>query len=141
MKYLIILLCNVMLSVTNAEAQTGDILEINKTIHSCAKAADQSNVEKLDMLLDDNYVIVMNRLFGSSEVSVMTKETYLGKIRTKEFGADNRKVEIQGVMVNLNSASAKVVFIGEKMTFTSIILLIKNAEGQWKLVNETPMVT
>jgi hypothetical protein len=83
----------------------------------------------------------MNRLFGSTEVSVMPREVYLDKIKSKEFGGDDRKLKIEDINVNGTNASTKVTFKGSKMTFVSIILLVKDGNGQWKLISEVPMVS
>jgi len=90
--------------------------------------------------LDNNYRIVMNRLFGSTEVSVISRDVYLEKIRMKEFGGDNRKVEIESIVQNGATASAKVSFIGSEMTFISILTLLKSGDDQWKLLSELPVV-
>ena len=48
-------------------------------INAFSKARDQQNTEVLEDLLDDNFRIVMNQLFGSTEVSIMPKSDYLDK--------------------------------------------------------------
>ena len=121
-------------------AQSSDEKAITETIIGFSKAGDKNDADKLATHLDDNYRIVMNRLFGSSEVSVMTKDIYLEKIRTKEYGGDNRKVEIESIVLNGSTASAKVSFVGSKMTFVSILILIKDGNNEWKLVSDVPVV-
>lgn len=113
---------------------------IEVVIHSFAEAGDQQNVEALSDCLDDSYRIVMNQLFGSKEVSVMAREVYLQKIKAKEFGGDSRNTEVETILVNGNTASAKVIFKGKQMTFVSIIGLVKNAKGDWKMVSEVPVI-
>ncbi|WP_339709845.1 nuclear transport factor 2 family protein [uncultured Kriegella sp.] len=140
MKKLTVVIAIVLFSVLKSYAQSPDKLGITKTIHAFAKAGDTNDVTELAKYLDDNYRIVSNRLFGSTEVSVMPKHIYLEKIKSKEYGGDNRTVTIEEIALNGNTASAKVVFKGTKLMFTSLIILIKNEEGIWKLVSETPMV-
>ena len=113
---------------------------IEDVIRSFAKAADKNDTEKLATYLDDNYRIVMNRLFGAEGVSIVTKEDYLAKIESKEWGGDKRTVTIEKITVNGNSASAHVTLKGEKATFISLFMLIKDAEGNWKLVSDTPTI-
>jgi len=121
-------------------AQSTDEKAIKETIIGFSKAGDKNDADKLATYLDDNYRILMNRLFGSSEVSVMTKDIYLEKIRTKEYGGDNRKVEIESILLNGSNASAKVSFVGSKITFVSILILIKDGNNEWKLVSDVPVV-
>lgn len=125
---------------SGCNAQSSDEKAIKETILGFAKAGDTNDADKLATYLDGNYRIVMNRLFGSSEVSVMSKDVFLEKIRTKEYGGDNRKVEIESTVLNGTTASAKVSFEGTKMTFVSILTLIKDGNNQWKLVSDAPVV-
>ncbi|NJM94210.1 MAG: nuclear transport factor 2 family protein [Cytophagales bacterium] len=63
-----------------------------------------------------------------------------GKIRSKEYGGDQRQVTIDQVVINGEVASAKVTFAGTKMTFVSIIGLVKDDQGRWKLISDMPVV-
>jgi ketosteroid isomerase-like protein len=124
-----------------ATAQSSESQAIKKVIIAFAKAGDNNDATTLGKYLDTNYRVVMNRLFGSTEVSVMPREVYLDKIKSKEFGGDDRKLKIEDINVNGTNASTKVTFKGSKMTFVSIILLVKDGNGQWKLISEVPMVS
>lgn len=117
-----------------------EMKKIEQTVHTFSQAGDSQDAEKLDDILDDNYRIVMNRLFGSSEVSVMSKSVYLDKIKIKEFGGDKREVTINEIILNNNIATAKATFKGEKSTFISNLQLIQNAEGDWKIVSDIPFI-
>lgn len=124
----------------SCNAQSSDKKAIKQTITAFSKAGDTNDADKLATYLDDNYRIVMNRLFGSTEVAVMPKEVYLEKIETKEYGGDDRKVKIGPIALNGTTASAKVSFIGTKMTFVSLLTLIKDGSNQWKIVSDVPIV-
>ena len=126
-----------------AQSETKSIIEMKKikaTIHAFGEAGDQQNVAQLDKLLNSNYRIVMNRLFGSEEVSVMPRSVYMDKIRSKEFGGDKREVIIENIIVNNTLASAKVTMKGETMTFVSCLQLIQKADGEWQLISDMPYV-
>ncbi len=125
---------------TMSYAQKNEEKAIEKVITNFAKAADNNNVTELATYLDENYRIVMNRLFGSESVSIINKTDYLAKIESKEWGGDKRKVEVHSIVVNGNTASAHVSLQGEKATFISIFTLIKNADGEWLLVSDTPII-
>ena len=113
---------------------------IESVIRSFAKAADQNDAALLGTYLDENYRIVMNRLFGSPDVSVVSKADYLAKIESKEWGGDNREVTIMQTIVNGTTASVHASLKGEKATFISLYTLIKDAEGNWKLASDTPII-
>lgn len=127
-------------STLGCYAQTTDVKDVTEVIKAFSKAGDNNDSKKLATYLDDNYRIVMNRLFGSESVSIMEKSTYLEKIKSKEYGGDKRELNIENVVINGTTASTKVSFKGEKMTFVSIIVLIQNKEGKWKLISDVPIV-
>ncbi|QNL23257.1 hypothetical protein HZR84_12330 [Hyphobacterium sp. CCMP332] len=85
-----------------------------------------------------DYRIIMNRLFGSKEVSVMNKPQYLEKIVSKEWGGVKRVVNVETIIFNENSASAIVAYKGEKMSWKSIIHLVNSENNEWLIISETP---
>jgi hypothetical protein len=145
MKKQLLTIITITLASAWCQAQTSNkqhmnMKKIEQTIHAFAKAGDAQDAEQLDKLLDPNYRVVMNRLFGSTEVSVLPRSVYMDKIKAKEFGGDNREVRIDEVIINHTIATAKATFIGEKMTFISNLQLIQNNQGDWKLVSDIPYV-
>lgn len=129
-----------LFSTVASFSQSADKKAVRETITAFSKAGDKNDAEQLATYLDDSYRIVMNRLFGSKEVTVMSRDVYLEKIRTKEFGGDNRKVEIESIVLNGSTASAKVSFIGSKMSSVSILTLVRDASNAWKLVSDMPVI-
>lgn len=121
-------------------AQTKTEKAVKQTIIEFAKAGDNSDAVALEKLLDANYRVVMNRLFGSKEVSVVSRAVYLEKIKTKEWGGDTRKVSIQSAAINGSTASVLVSFKGTKSTFISFITLVSDEHGNWKLIGDVPMI-
>jgi len=130
----------VLFTTTSCTAQSVEENAIRETITAYSKAGDVNDADKLAGYLDDNYRIVMNQLFGSTEISIMPKNIYLEKIRTKEYGGDNRKIDITTLTLNGNTASARVIFTGSKMTFASILTLARDASGGWKILSDMPVV-
>ena len=122
------------------QAQSTDEKEIKDTVLAFAKAGDQNDVQTLEQHLDSNYRVVMNRLFGSSEVAIIPRSVYLEKIKSKEWGGDQRQVTFKNIIVNENVATAKVVLKGKKATFVSLMDLIKTEKGSWKLISDTPII-
>lgn len=120
-------------------AQTPDAKKkVESAIANFAKAADDQNTKALNYLLDKNFRLIMNQMFGSTETVVMSREAYLDKIEKKEFGGEKRELKIEAILINGKNASAKVLFKGSKMTFVSLLQLAQDAEGNWKLVNDMP---
>lgn len=128
------------LATLSVSGQSAEEKAIKAVISSYAKSGDENDTTQLNQVLDKNFNVIMNRLFGSTEVKVLSKEEYLQKIAAKEFGGDKRKITFQNVQLNGTTASAIVTFQGSKMTFVSIIVLVKDLDGNWKLVSEAPVV-
>ena len=127
------------IAIITARAQKpNDEQAVREVITHFAQSADQQNEDILDDLLDANFRVVMNRLFGSSEVSVLTKDAYLGKIRNKEWGGEPRKIRIEDLTIMGNTAYAKVAFRGSQASFVSLLQFIKTKEAHWKLISDLP---
>ncbi|WP_420321851.1 nuclear transport factor 2 family protein [Flagellimonas sp.] len=138
MKHSIIICFSTLLFTVGCQSQKEDVNAIKKTITNFSKAGDTNNVKELETLLDANYRIVMNQLFGSTEVSVVPRSVYLQKIGSKEWGGDKRELTFDNIVVNGNTACAKVIMKGQKSTFQSLLLLVKDNKGSWKLVSDVP---
>lgn len=135
-----ILMMLVALAGLTGYSQTEDEKVIEETIREFAKAGDKNDVEALDKLLNENYSVVMNRLFGSETVTTVSKKDYLAKIESKEWGGDKREVVINKIIVNGNTAAVHATLIGSKMTFISIYTLIKDSQGNWTLLGDLPTI-
>ncbi|MFY0607314.1 MAG: nuclear transport factor 2 family protein [Cyclobacteriaceae bacterium] len=130
-----------MLFAFGCMAQSNANEEVKNTIEAFAKAADQNDSKKLDQLLDDNFRIAMNQMFGSKEVQTVDKTFYLSKIESKEWGGDDREVTISDLVVVGKNATAKVMLVGSKSTMTSILSLVKTADGNWKILQDIPTMS
>ena len=140
MKSTILISTIVLFFTISCNAQSSDQEAIKETIMTFSKAGDVNDPDKLATCLDENYRVVMNRLFGSTEVAIMTKDVYLEKIRTKEYGGDTRTVKIGPITLNGTTASTKVSFEGTKMTFVSILTLVRDGDNQWKIIGDLPVL-
>lgn len=136
------LIMTILMTVTVVltKAQTNDEHAIQKVITEFAKAGDTYDLAKLKDVLDENYTIIMNRLFGSTTVQVIDKTTYLANIESKKFGGDTRTVTFDSITINGKTASAKVKLSGLKLEVVSIILLVQNEKGEWHLISDMPVV-
>jgi hypothetical protein len=130
-----------ILNLTTYMAQTSNEKPaVEETIKKFAKSADERNEKKLDELLNTNFRLALNQLFGSKEVVIIDKQTYLNKIRAKEFGGDNRSVLVEDLLVFGNNAMAKATFRGDKMTIVTLLQLVRSTEGKWQIINDLPSI-
>ncbi|WP_422350496.1 nuclear transport factor 2 family protein [Flagellimonas sp.] len=140
MKQTIFFYVLVFFSVASCQSQNAEVEQIKKTITEFSKAGDQQDATTLSQYLDPNFRIVMNQLFGHKEVMVISKADYLEKIKSKKWGGDTRTLTFGTIEVNGNVAFAKVILTGKKSTFHSLMLLVRNASGQWVLAEDVPTV-
>lgn len=139
MKISLLFLILVVAGVRSHAQSSSSDAQVKSAIMAFANATANQNVDRLEKLLDANFRVTMNRMFGSSEVLVMDRASYLGKIESKEFGGEEREVTVHELDINGNLAMAKVQFAG-KMTFTSYLLFAQGADGQWRLISDLPAV-
>ncbi len=129
-----------IISLTSAMSQTNEQNAIEETIRNFAKSADIRNDKMLEELLDVNFRLALNQLFGSKDLVIVDKQTYLNKIRANEFGGDSRTVTIEHVFILGNNAMARATFKGNKMSIETFLQLIKTKEGKWKIIHDLPSI-
>ena len=129
------LICSIGYAQTPKEKEN-----VESAIRRFGELADRQDDQSLALVLDDNFRLVMNQMFGSVEAMIMTKQMYLEKIKKKEFGGEKREVTIDQVVIVGKNASARASFKGSKMTFVSLIHLVQDKMGNWKLVSDMPTV-
>ena len=89
----------------------------------------------MDALLHDTYRVLWHD-GQKAEAIVVDKETYLSKIRSKEWGGDKRTVNIEQVQITDDAnAVVKAIFIGDKADFHGYYSLINN-DGTWQIVQD-----
>lgn len=132
---------SIILTTTNSMAQNNnEETAIKETIIRFAKAADERDTAALEIILDHHFSLGLNQLFGNTELATIDKSTYLNKIKAKEFGGDKREVKMEHLVVVKNNAQLQVTFKGSKMTIVTLIQLIKNKNGEWKILNDIPSI-
>lgn len=122
---------------SNAQNST-DLNSISEAVHAFAQAGDQQDAARLDKILHPQYRAVVNRAFGSADLSLIDKTTYLQLIRDKKVGGDTREVHLVQIDVVNNIATVKAIFQGKELRFTTYVSLVKLADGSWQLVGDMP---
>lgn len=140
MKNLITLLTLLTMTINVMHAQS-EKEEVKKVITQFVQAADLQDADQVATLLHEDFRVVMNQLFGSSDVSLMNKAVYEQLIRDKKMGGDLRAVDFVSVDVVNQNAAVKVLLKGKSMVFESLLHLIKTADGKWQLINDLPFAT
>jgi aminopeptidase N len=114
--------------------------EIIEVVEAFAKSADQQNSAKMDKVLHKDFRALVNRLFGSKDLSVTDKKTYLSLLEAKKIGGDNRTVIINSINIQGANAYVHATFKGESLIFNTYLLLVENEDGTWQIVNDMPVI-
>jgi Putative lumazine-binding len=137
----VITIITFILTISNTMAQNkNEETLVKAAITTFAKAADTQDDKTLEEVLDNSFRLSMNQLFGGTELVSIDKQTYIQKIRLKEFGGDKREVTIEHITIVKNNAQVQVTFKGSKMTIVTLIQLVKNKDGVWKVLNDIPSI-
>jgi Putative lumazine-binding len=139
-KISIILLFTLLTSTTIMAQNKNEETTITETITKFVNAADQQNEKELEILLDSNFRLSLNQMFGNTGLVFIDKQTYLNKIKTKEFGGDKRQIKLEQISIVNNNASVKATFAGTKMTVITLLQLVKTNTGEWKILNDLPAI-
>jgi hypothetical protein len=103
------------------------------------EGGDKSDVALLDAVIHPDYRLVLNRVFGDV-ITKMDKATYLKMITDKKIGGVPRKAVIVSTTVAGNVAAVEVTTTNDKADFRSFLHFIKELDGKWRLVSDTPFV-
>lgn len=142
MKTMILLSWLSVLAVGNLNVTTGtsDAQQVLSVVEQFMQNADAQNVQAMEKLLHSDYRAVLNQLFGSDAVSLLDKSTYLKLLESKKIGGDKRSLTVHTLDVQGNNAMVKARFAGQKATFVSYLLLVKDKGGKWLIVSDMPGV-
>lgn len=140
MKITVLIMLFGLLSLNSYAQDMKDLTSVKETVNRFVKAGDTHDVAALDKVLHDQYRVSMNQLFGSQELLVWDKATYLKMIKAKKIGGDPRTFEIVGVQLNGKNAIVNVIMESSKTRFNSFFMLVKNADGNWQLLSDFPTI-
>lgn len=128
---------NVDLKNANKNSDTEAIV---KTVEQFVKNADKRDIKGVDAVLHSNFRAIVNRLFGSEEVSIMDKALYLDLLKQGKIGGDERKIMIESIHFEGNNAFVKATLDGKKSVFHTFIQLVEEVSGEWKIISDMPNI-
>ena len=135
-----------LVSSSALKAQSPSAVEIEQIeavkncILSFASAADAQDTKKLDQILHPSYRTVLNKAFGSDEVSVLSKDDYIGMAKAGKIGGSEREVHILSLDIQNEIARATVVLQSETTRFNSYFSMVRNAQGEWQMISDLPQI-
>lgn len=114
--------------------------KIINAVTDFVRGGDESNVEKLNNILHQDFRNTQNGFFAEKGVVVFDKEKYLSLIRDKVFGGNPREMEIAFIEEAGNIAVVKASLKSSELTFTSFISLVADESGNWKVIENFPFI-
>lgn len=141
MKNCMMLVLSIVLLSAFTLPETGkDLEKISEKVVQFSKSADQRQMKAMDAVLHPKFRAVVNRLFGSEEVSTMDKTVYLDLLKKGTIGGDDRKVTIHAINFEGNNAVVSATFEGQELVFKTFIQLVKDASGEWQVISDMPNI-
>jgi len=112
---------------------------IGEAIKRFMRGGDDSDVAALQAVLHDQFRVVVNQgVLGGDALRTMDKTTYLGMISGKKWGGTPRTVDVVSISIAGTIAAAEVKTSSVRSDITSYLHLVKEKDGQWLLVGDTP---
>ncbi len=127
-------------SLTTQAQQTDDLAKIEAVVRAFSTAGDQQDATRLDKILHPQYRAIVNRLFGSPDLSLMDKTLYLQLIADKKIGGDTREVFMLQIDIEGNTAFVKAILKGKVLRFTTFVSLVKLPDGTWQIISDMPEI-
>lgn len=127
-------------SAQQASHSAAQVGEVEACIRTFAKAADKRDLKTLEAILHPQYRSVLNKAFGSPDVSLMSKEDYIGMAKAEKIGGTDRQVNILTLEIQPEIAQATVLMESAALRFTSYLSLVRNADGKWQVISDTPRI-
>jgi len=141
MKKNMFLLSMILAGIFPATAQNAtDLAKIEAVVTTFSNAGDLQDALKLDKILHPQFRAVVNRAFGSSDLSLMDKAIYLQLMKDKKIGGDKREVFLLQTDIGKNIATVKAILQGRELRFTTFISLVKLENGEWQIVGDFPEI-
>jgi Putative lumazine-binding len=137
-----LVLCAMLLSgsLVSQAQQAADLAKIEAVVREFSAAGDQQDAARLEKILHPQYRAVVNRLFGSPDLSLMDRALYLQLISDKKIGGDTREVFLLQIDLLGNTASVKSIFRGKVLNFTTFVSLVKLPDGTWQIISDMPEI-
>ncbi len=110
-----------------------DVEAVKQVIQDYIQGTDTRNVDALENILypTGNY---FNFNSVTNKVSEMTNDQFLEKVKKGQTGGWERKLNINSVDVNDNTAMAKIEISDARMKQHGYLTLVKE-EGKWKIMS------
>lgn len=140
MKSLMLFFLTMCLGFALPAQESADLLAEERAVEQFSAAGDQRNAAQLEALLHTEFRTVVNRQFGSEEVSLMDKAVYLQLVKDEKIGGDEREVHLLNVEIVGNNATVQAVLLGKKLRFNSFFSLVKAADGNWQIIGDFPHI-
>ncbi len=115
--------------------------KIKQAITDFVKGGDNSDTKLLGKVLHKDFRVTSNAFMGTSGVTVIDKEKYLGNIRDGIFGGLPRTMIIEDIDVSETIASVKLRLESSENQFVSYNSLVLDTDNEWKIISNLAVVT
>ena len=124
------------IAVTNNTHQKEKIIS---SIKQFITGGDESDLQKLESVLHNEYRNVQYGFFDEPGVFVIDKEKYIDLVKEKTFGGNPREMKILSLDIYKNTAMAQLRLESTQLIFHSFVSLIYDKD-QWRVIGNFPEV-
>lgn len=114
--------------------------KIEQAIIDFVKGGDESNVELLNKVLHQDFIVNSYNFMGTNTVKNISKEEYLSNIREGKFGGKPREMKIESIDISGTIAMIKLHIESSDKFFVTYNSLVLDIDKEWKIINNLAVV-
>ena len=117
-------------------AYGNDIDEVKSTVEHYANFDNTYNAEGLEEITDESFHFIMHSSGDTETVTTISRNAFLKGIAAKQFGGNNKALEIENIIVKGNIANVYFTHTGKTAGYQHYMSHIK-LNGKWKAATTT----
>ena len=111
---------------------------VQQAVKNYAAAGDERDTGSLDKVLHDQFRVVF-AIKGKPQVTLLSRDQYIGLLKAGKIGGQARKVKILSVQEKENIATVKAELTTDDSVFHAVYTLIKGGTG-WQLIQDSVLL-
>jgi hypothetical protein len=140
--FFVLLMCSLGCRAQSPENSENPYSETVRTVvREFVAAGDSRDAGQLKDILHPHYRVAVNQFVSDPGVTIIDRKAYLNMIRSGKLGGTPRELDIISTEVTGHTAYVRAVATSASLRFDTLYTLMRDLDGRWWLVSETPYVT
>ncbi len=136
---IILMVCTFCLSTTNCKSQNSEKdmeKEITEVIETFIIAGEKWDISAFDAILHSDFRVIANQYPTPEKTSIIPGAGYIALMTQKKIGGTKYDTEFLHIDVAKHSATVIVLLKNKENSMKVTFLLIKNNNGEWKIMSD-----